>query len=293
MKHSDLLHPVSFAFCFLSVLTVAMFAQNPVFRLPALLGGIAFYLCLDGKNGLRRNIVGDMILFLLVAVTNPLFVHNGVTPLFFLNGNAITLEAVLCGIDISAMLLSVVLWFRCVNIVMTSDKLLYLFGKLSPRISVLLSSALRFVPLFREQARKIRTAQKALGLYASDSITERIRASCRTYSALVSWALENAVDTGASMKGRGYELRGRTFYSSYRLKAADIAVLLVTAASDIIVGIAAANGFLGFSFYPRITEPKADSATIAAATAFCIISFLPSVLEAKEAVLWRYYRSKI
>lgn len=293
MKHSDILHPVSSTFCFLSVLTVAMFAQNPVFRLPALLGGIAFYFCLDGKNGLRRNIVGDMILFLLVAVTNPLFVHNGVTPLFFLNGNAITLEAVLCGIDISAMLLSVVLWFRCVNIVMTSDKLLYLFGKLSPRISILLSSALRFVPLFREQARKIRTAQKALGLYASDSIADRIRASSRTYSALVSWTLENAVDTGASMKGRGYELHGRTFYSSYKLKAADIAVLLVTAASDITVGIAATNGSLGFSFYPRITEPKADLATIAAATAFCIISFLPSVLEAKEAVLWRYYRSKI
>lgn len=293
MKHSDLLHPVSSAFCFLSVLTVAMFAQNPVFRLPALLGGIAFYLCLDGKNGLRRNIVGDIILFLLVAVTNPLFVHNGATPLFFLNGNAITLEAVLCGIDISAMLLSVVFWFRCVNIVMTSDKLLYLFGKLSPRISVLLSSALRFVPLFREQARKIRTAQKALGLYASDSIADRIRASCRTYSALVSWALENAVDTGASMKGRGYELRGRTFYSSYKLKAADAAVLSVTAVSDIIIATAALSGSLGFSFYPRIAEQKADFATIAAATVFCIISFLPFFLEAKETVLWRYYRSKI
>lgn len=293
MKYSDMLHPVSSAFCFLSVLTVTMFVQNPLFRIPALLGGIAFYLCLDGKNGLRRNVAGDLILFFLVAVTNPLFVHNGVTPLFFLNGNAVTLEAVLCGADISVMLLSAVFWFRCVNIVMTSDKLLYLFGKLSPRVSVLLSSALRFVPLFKEQANKIRTAQKALGLYASDGIIDRIRASCRTYSALISWALENSVDTGASMKGRGYELRERTLYSSYKIKTTDAAVISVTAVSDVITAAAALRGSLGFSFYPRITELQTDTTVIAAATAFCVIAFLPFILEAKEAVLWRYYRSKI
>ena len=50
----------------------------------------------------KKAILSDMgfylPLFLLVAVTNPLFSHNGVTPLFFMNGNPVTLEAVVYGV---------------------------------------------------------------------------------------------------------------------------------------------------------------------------------------------------
>ena len=41
-----------------------------------------------------------------------------------------------------------------------------------------------------------------MGLYSSESIADRLKGSLRVYSALLTWALENAVDTAASMKGR-------------------------------------------------------------------------------------------
>lgn len=88
-------------------------------------------------------------MFLLVAVTNPLFSHNGVTPLFYLNGNPVTLEAFVYGAAIAVMVVGVMLWCRCYSAVMTSDKFLYLFGRAIPKLALVLSMALRFIPMFK------------------------------------------------------------------------------------------------------------------------------------------------
>ncbi len=40
-------------------------------------------------------------------------------------------------------------------------------------------------------------------------------------SILVTWALENAIDTADSMKDRGYVLPGRTAFSIYRFDRRD------------------------------------------------------------------------
>lgn len=83
----------------------------------------------------------------------------GVTPLFYLsNGNAVTKEALTFGFYASVMFSAVILWFECFNVVMTSDKLLCLFGRLSPSVSLLLSMALRFVPKFGRKIRSIDAA---------------------------------------------------------------------------------------------------------------------------------------
>ena len=286
MRYFDTVHPAAAAFCFLSVLLVSAFSPSPALQLSALLGGIAFCAVLNRGRRTCRDTVFDILLFLLVAVTNPLFVHSGATPLFFLNGNAVTAEAVLCGIGLAVTLLSAVVWFRCFNIIMTSDKLLFLFGRLSPKIALLLSSALRFVPLFGEQARKIRAAQRTMGLYASDSLTDRLCSALRVYSALITWALENAVDTGSSMKGR-------TSFSLFRFGKRDLALTLAVAAADAAVIAASAFGRLDFSYYPRIAAGETDIFTAAAIAAFALLSFLPFISEVKEEVRWRYCISKI
>lgn len=293
MKYFDKVHPAVAASYFLSVLLISVFAASPILPISALLGGIAFYLTLNRGKRIRRDIITDILLFLLVAASNPLFVHNGVTPLFFLNGKAVTLEAALGGVGIAVMLLSAVYWFRCFNIIMTSDKLLFLFGKLSPKAALLLSSALRFVPTLKSQAQKIRSAQTTMGVYASDSLSDRLKAAMRTYSALITWSLENAVDTGSSMKSRGYGLKGRTHFSLFRFRRSDLILLAAIAVADTAVVAAMASGRLDFEFYPRIAVGVTDFWTAFGIAAFCILSFLPFILEIKEELQWRYYRSKI
>ena len=46
-----------------------------------------------------------------------------------MNGNAVTAEALLCGVSLGITLVAALVWFRCFNAVMTSDKLLFLFCK--------------------------------------------------------------------------------------------------------------------------------------------------------------------
>ena len=80
---------------------------------------------------------------LLAALVNPAFNHEGATILTYLpSGNPLTLESMLYGVAAAVMLASVVLWFSSYNEVMTSDKFVYLFGRVIPALSLVLSMAL-------------------------------------------------------------------------------------------------------------------------------------------------------
>lgn len=103
-------------------------------------------------------------LLLFTALLNPLFNHRGATVLFQLpNGSSITLEAVAYGGAAAGMLLAVVVWFRCFGAVITSDKFLYLFGRISPSLSLLLSMAFRFVPRFRTHMQDVSRLSRTPG----------------------------------------------------------------------------------------------------------------------------------
>lgn len=293
MNRFSAFHPlVSFCY-FVSVLGITMFSVHPILLLLSLLGGI-FALCSGKRHSFSGKTIGFYILlFGIITVTNPLFSHHGVTPLFFLNGNPVTLEALLYGMDIALLFLAVICWFQVFQQVMTTDKLLYLLGKVSYSIALLVSSALRLIPLFRVQAEKIRQTQRAMGLFASDTWMDRVRGTVRVYSALITWALENAVDTGDSMKARGYGLRGRSHYSLFCFRKGDGLFLAFLFALDgAIIAVMVRGGFT-FSFYPTVQGTPLVGENLLAFVLFLLLSFLPFLIEGKERLQWNYYRSKI
>lgn len=287
------LHPVVLTVYFLSVLAVAMLSTNPVLSAEALLGGILFCVTLQKRRAVAGDIAFYIPLFFLVAVTNPLFSHNGVTPLFFLNGNPVTLEAFAYGFAIAVTVIGVMLWCKCAGAVMTSDKLLYLLGKIIPKLGLVLSMALRFLPMFRRQMKKVRSAQKTMGLYATRGAVDKIRSHGRVFLAMISWSLENAMETAASMRARGYGTGKRTDFSLFRFTARDGALLTVSAC---LMGVSAAGmaaGAAGFTFYPRISALPLSPFSVAVYAAFGVLSVLPFAVEVREAMVWKYYRSRI
>ena len=293
MERSFSFYPVVLAVYFVSVLGFTMFSGNPMIQVTALFGGMLLYVKNEKGNKSFWGWGRYLLLFGVIAVTNPLFSHNGVTPLFFLNGNPVTLEALLYGVHMAVTLAAVVLWFHCLNQVLTEDKLLFLFGKVSPKIALLLSTALRFVPLLKGQASKIRQSQKAMGLYASESFVDRFRGTVRVYSALLTWAFEHAIDTGASMKGRGYGLKGRSHYSLFRFQKRDAGFLLLIVVLYMVILGAMTAGSLEFAFYPAISATPVTLGLSLALAAFLILCLLPFILDVKEELWWKYYRSKI
>ncbi len=115
------------------------------------------------------------------------------------------------------MLVSVLNWFSCYQVVMTSDKFIYLFGKAIPAMSLILSMVLRFVPKFKNQIVKISNAQKCIGRDVTNgNMLMKAKHGMKILSIMTTWALENSVETADSMKSRGYGLRGRNNFSIYR-----------------------------------------------------------------------------
>lgn len=286
-------HPTVSALYFISVLCITMFSANPFLILISLIGGILLFVKIQKHIKLLKVFGFYLILLILISLTNPLFSHKGITILFFLNGNPITLEAVFYGINLAVMLIAVMYWFKCLNLIITEDKLLYLFGNVSPKLSLTIASALRLIPLLKMQAAKIRLSQKAMGLYASDTWSEKLKGTLRVYSALITWSLENAIDTGASMKARGYGIKGRSHYSLYKFRKSDAAILLTVFLLDAVIITVIAIDKLNFSFYPKVLITPFDIYNVMAIIAFLILGLLPFILEVRDDLLWKYYKSKI
>ena len=293
MKAFGALHPLVLFCYFIAVLFLSAFTSHPVLLALSLLGAVCFWATLEQGGGFWRSMGYYAVLFLLIAVTNPLFSHNGVTPLFFLNGNPVTLEAILMGIDIAALMVSIIFWCKCYSLVMTSDKFLYLFGRIVPKLSLVLSMALRFIPLFQNQAQRVGRAQKAMGLYAGTSYVDKLRGGLRVFSVMVTWSLENAVDTGDSMRARGYGLKGRTSFSLFRFALRDGVFLAGTAILLAAVLAGMRMGYLHFTFYPEVAPVQTALAAIWCYVCYGLLAFLPFILETEENLKWIYSVSKI
>lgn len=293
MKFFSNFHPAALMLYFLGVLLAAMFSGNPVILILALLGGGSFAWLLSEPRERREDLGFYLGLLVLVTLTNPLFSHNGVTPLFFLNGNPVTLEAIAYGFFTGLTVVSVILWCKCYNKVMSTDKFLYLFGRVIPSLSLVLSMALRYVPMLKRQAGKVERAQKTMGLYASDSRFDRIRSKLMVFSSLVGWSLENAVEVSRSMRARGYGLSGHTSYSNYHFTGRD---LLLLGATILAMGLYFGTSVLDlgrFSFYPAITALDTRPLALVQYIAFGLLSMAPALIETEETLRWNYSRSKI
>ena len=293
MKAFEGFHPLILFVYFMAMIFITMFTAHPVLLGLSFVCATAFCGMLTGGRKLLSSLAYSLPMLLIIALTNPLFSHNGETVLFFLNDNPVTLEAVLYGLDIAVMIMAVFYWFKCYHEVMTSDKFIYLFGRVIPKLSLLLSMALNFIPKFKRQYREIDQAQKALGIYTSKSYVDRVRSKIRVLSILVTWSLENSVETADSMRARGYGLKGRTSFSLFSWTARDTVmaavILVLTAAICFLMSL----GYADYRFYPTFSTVDRSLPAILLYVGLFMVMILSTATEIKENVVWRYLRSKI
>lgn len=176
---------------------------------------------------------------------------------------------------------------------MTSDKFIYLFGKAIPRLSLVLSLALRFIPLFKAQIHKINQTQKVMGLYSTDSRTDRLMSGMRVFNSILSWAIENSLETADAMKARGYGLPGRTNFSLFKFRRRDG---ILMGAIVVLTAVIWAGYFLlplEFAFYPVVDHIQNTSQAVLIYVVVLVYMILPALLEIKEKLRWNYLKSKI
>lgn len=285
-------HPTVTAVFFATVIITAMFSGHPAMTVITLFGGVLYYVVLNGAAHARSHFF-FFVLFLILAAANPLVSHNGVTVLFVLNHNPVTLEALLYGINSAAMIIGVLYWFRSLTQIMTSEKLMHIFGRLSPKLSLVLSMALRFVPLFRAQSEKAHDAQKAMGMFKDDDIIDDVRGNMRIFSIIVTWALENGIITADSMEARGYGAGRRTSFTRFRLRSSDIVFLVIDLLLFGVCIAALAGDKLEFTFYPAIKGSIDGIPGISGILAYGAMLLMPVITEAEVRIRWKYLQSRI
>ena len=288
-------HPVVNFTYFLAVLLFSMFFMHPVFLVISAVSATLYSVYLKGAKAAAFSVKVVLPMLLLAAVVNPAFNHQGVTILTYLpSGNPLTLESIIYGIAAAFMLASVIQWFSCYNEVMTSDKFVYLFGRVIPALSLVLSMTLRFVPKFKAQLAVVKNAQRCIGRDVSTgSNLQRLKNAVRILSIMITWALENAVETADSMKSRGYGLPGRSAFSIYRFEKRDGAALGITLALSAYVIAGKILGAIDWVYYPVMSGFTADVFTVSVCCAYGGLCLLPLILNIKEDVKWKRLQSEI
>lgn len=283
-------NPIAVTVFFLTVAGISMFCMNPLLLILSLIGSLLLTLAqTDKKQGISHLYM--LALWLGMTFLNPLVSHNGMTVLFVMNNNPVTLEALIYGSAAATMIVSVMYWFRAYAAMMTSDRLLYLFGAVSPKFALILSMSLRYVPLFGTQVRKISQTQKALGLYKENNIIDTCRGGLRIFSVMVTWALENGIVTADSMTARGYGIGRRSRFAIFRFTRQDACLLLLS----LLLAGAAAWGLAGvsFTYYPTISLSGDFCRGITGCIAYLVLTLVPLLIEGKETIKWNCLRSKI
>ncbi len=288
-------HPIVNFMYFILVIGFSCFFMHPVCLGISLFCAFTYSVMLKGKKAIKTNLIYMLPMLIITAVMNPTFNHAGVTIMaYFPSGNPLTLESVFYGLAAATMLVSVICHFSCYNQVMTSDKFIYLFGKVIPAMSLVISMTLRFVPKFSAHLRVVANAQKCLGRDVSKGgIIKRLKHALGILSIMITWSLENAIETADSMKSRGYGLKGRTAFSIFRFDKRDKKALVCILVLGAYTLIGKLKDAISFAYFPALKSAGISPYGVSVFIAYLLLCMCPIIIEIWEVKRWKALRSKI
>ncbi len=282
-------HPFINLIYFAFTISFSLVLTHPLAQGISLVCAVIYAVSINGKKSVIFLLKYCLPMVLLTAFINPAFNHEGATTLlYFPNGNPLTFESILYGFSAGVMIITTLMWFSSFNRVMTTDKFIYLFGKVIPALSLVLSMSLRFVPKFKSQMQTVTEAQRSIGRDVSNgSLFERTKTAIHIFSIMITWSLENAIETADSMKSRGYGLKGRTAFSIYRFEERDkYALIWLSFCGLFIIAGALLNAF-GFRYFPDIRYAAFDMTTIPFYCVYSALCITPVILNFKEEKKWK------
>lgn len=279
-------HPAVNLIYFAAVIFGTVTFQHPIFL--AISWGCAFAYSVR-RNGWKAVIFNTSMLIFVgaYALYYATFHHFGVTNLGTLfTGNRVTLESLTYGLVLGICVTGVMIWFSCVYSVFSSDKVVYLFGKVSPRLSLFLAILLRMVPRVKTEARKINRAQQGIGRGIDQgNVFRRIKNAVRIFSMLITWTIEALATASDSMRSRGSSLRGRKAFSIYRFDNRDRAYVIGVFFCLTVTMMALLLGQVDMQYDPRLVFPKITVMSYAFFGGYAGLCLMPLLLE-----LWTEYR---
>ena len=285
-------HPAINLIYFTAVIAGTFLLRQPVFLAISFFSAFAYSIKRNGWRSLVFNLC-LLPLVVLFAMFYSSYNHFGFTVLSVnFIGNRMTLESVLYGLTLGLMVAVFVMWMSSVYSVFTTDKVVYLFGKVSPKASLFLSIVLRMGPRVKVQAKKIATARKAIGRGISQgNLFRRFLNAVKILSMLITWLLESMATISDSMRCRGYGLRGRTAFSIYRFDNRDrsFVISIFTCLTVLMMGILLNQTVIYFD--PRILMNPITPMSYCFYAGYLCLCLLPIALEIIGE--WQFRRKRL
>lgn len=279
-------HPaVNFIF-FAAAIYGAVSFKHPVFLAIAYVCAFAYSVKRCGKRAVIFNLC-LLPLILAFALYYSSYHHFGVTVLKknFI-GNNMTLESFVYGLVIGLRFATLCMWLEAMFRVVSSDKVVYLFGKVSPLLSLFLTILLRLIPRIGQEAGRINLAQKGIGRGSNQgNIIQRVINCLRIFSMLITWMISALALESDSMRSRGSLLRGRTAFSIYRFDNRDRAFVIGLFFCVTLTTMGIILGATDMWYNPCILWNRLNGLEIVTAMGYLVLCLMPMGVE-----LWTEYR---
>ncbi|MBQ3573139.1 MAG: energy-coupling factor transporter transmembrane protein EcfT [Clostridia bacterium] len=279
-------HPIVNFTYFVLVISFAMFLMHPICLLISLISSVVYSITLKGWDAAKFAVSGLAPIIVVSALVNPLFNHGGETVISYLpGGNPFTLEALIYGLATGIVISTVIAWFSCYNKVMTSDRFIYIFGKVIPSLSLIFSMTLRFVSRFKRRFKMVREAHSHIGY--GEGFVGRVKNAVKLLSIMLTWSVESSVDTADSMRSRGYGIKGRTSFSNFRFGKRDLVCLSCLLGFGAYVLAAALGGRIEYQYFPRFDTMSGGGYLLSVFCAYTLLCLVPVIIDLTEVCRWK------
>lgn len=290
------IHPAVYVLYYF-ILIIFAFLYNDPYYLISFLICISVLIALQGISHEFKGLIKFFIpMSLLIIILNPLTSHVGTTQIYITGNFSITLEALIYGILMSTSLLIILLVFTSYNRAVSYQEMLYLFSKRFPHISMVIIMALRFVPLLSYRLSEVnkvfRFNQKKPNSETGESRADKIKKNANKLAVVVSWSMEESMLTAKSMKARGYGIKKRTSYLSYKFRRIDylfISLILITTITSLF-GLL--QGYGRIEVYPTISFNISENILSIYYLAFLILLIPMIYMELRERMVWYEFKTK-
>jgi energy-coupling factor transport system permease protein len=125
------------------------------------------------------------------------------------------------------MIISMLLLFISFNVLLNSQRFLYLFSRILPQASFIVNMALGYVSLLIIRAKELISVLSLRGIdIKTGKKTDILKNATQIFTALTQWSLEDGMCVAQTLKARGYAKQRRTIYQSFTFTLKDKVCLL-------------------------------------------------------------------
>lgn len=283
-----MMHPMVLFLYYISAFFFVLSYSNPIFVVTSyfLVLLIAFYF--GGLKKTFKALKMSMYIGILVFLINPIINHRGNNILFYLLGNPITLEATLFGFFNMIMIISMLLLFVSFNVLLDSQRFLYLFSRILPKISFITNMSLRFVSLLIKRAKEISGVLSVRGIdIRSGKKINLIKNSGKILATLSQWSLEDGMEVAQTLKAKGYGGTKRTCYQSFIFTQRDMVLFIVLLIFTLLSFWLSSINVRRYSFYPRLNVIKFDFNDIITYIIMVLTLVMPFIVEAVYKLIYK------